>query len=84
MTLSGNFRLKPWLELTSTYSMINNSYTNIGLGFVAKAKWFQFFMMTDNVWGFIWPQATHNVNLRMGINLIFGCEKKTEETLIGG
>ena len=83
MTLSGNFRLKPWLELTSTYSMINNTYTNIGLGFVAKAKWFQFFMMTDNVWGFMWPQATHNVNMRMGINLIFGCKKKTEETLIG-
>lgn len=83
LTLSGNFRLKKWLEVTATYSIINNTYTNVGLGVVAKAKWFQFFMMTDNMWGFIWPQATHNVNFRMGINLIFGCEKQESKTLIG-
>jgi len=84
LTVSGNFRLKKWFETTVSYSMINNTYTNIGLGFTAKAKWFQFFMMTDNLWGMIWPQATHNVNFRMGINLVFGCKKKVNNTLIGG
>ncbi len=84
LTVSGNFRLKKWFEATASYSMINNTYSNIGLGFTAKAKWFQFFMMTDNVWGFIWPQATHNINFRMGMNLIFGCKKKENTTLIGG
>jgi hypothetical protein len=82
VTISGNFRLAKWFEGVASYSMINNSYSNVGLGFAAKAKWFQFFMMTDNVWGFIWPQATRNVNFRMGINLIFGCEKKVSTTLI--
>ena len=84
LTISGNFRLKKWFEVNASYSMINNTYTNIGLGFTAKAKWFQFFMMTDNLWGLIWPQATHNANFRMGINLIFGCKKKENTTLIGG
>lgn len=82
VTLSGNFRLKSWFEATASYSMINHSFTNVGIGFVAKAKWFQFFMMSDNVLGFIWPQATHNVNFRMGINLIFGCQKAESKTLI--
>lgn len=82
LTLSGNFRLTKWFEAVASYSMINNSYTNVGLGFSAKAKWFQFFMMTDNVWGFIWPQSTRNINFRMGINLIFGCDKKASTTLI--
>ncbi|MBN2667588.1 MAG: hypothetical protein JXR60_00035 [Bacteroidales bacterium] len=82
ITLSGNFRLTNWFESTVSYSMINNSYTNVGIGFSAKAKWFQFFMMTDNVLGFIWPQATRNVNFRMGINLIFGCNKQVSKTLI--
>jgi hypothetical protein len=47
---------------------------------VARAKWFQFFMISDNIWGFIWPQATQNVNFRMGINLVFGCKKKEVTT----
>ena len=80
LTLSGNFKINKWLETTASYSMINNTYSNIGLGFVAKAKWFQFFMISDNIWGFIWPQATQNVNFRMGINLVFGCKKKEDST----
>lgn len=84
LTLSGNFRLTKAIELVGSYSMINSTYNNVGLGFAMKAKWFQFFMMTDNVWGFVWPQSTQNVNFRMGINLIFGCKKETVSTLIGG
>jgi len=80
LTLSGNFRINKWLETTASYSMINNTYSNIGVGFVAKAKIFQFFMMSDNIWGFIWPQATQNINFRMGINLVFGCKKKESIT----
>lgn len=84
VTLSGNFRVTKWFEATASYSMINNSYSNVGLGWVAKAKWFQFFMMTDNLMGFILPQNTRNINFRMGMNLIFGCKKKETTTLIGG
>jgi hypothetical protein len=62
--------------------MNHNSYTDVGLALVAKAKWWQFFVSTDNVWGFVWPQSAHNVNYRMGINLIFGCDKKESNTLI--
>ncbi len=80
LTLSGNFKINTWLETTASYSMINNTYSNIGVGFVARAKWFQFFMMSDNVWGFIWPQATQNINFRMGINLVFGCKKEENST----
>ena len=84
VTLSGNFRLAKSFETVVSYSMINNSYTNVGLGFSAKAGPFQFFMMTDNLTGMIWPQYSRNFNFRMGINLQFMCkEKKAPTTLIG-
>ncbi len=82
LTLSANFRLARWFETVASYSIINNSYSNVGIGFAARAKWFQFFMMSDNVFGFIWPQSTRNINFRMGMNLIFGCKKKQNVTLI--
>jgi len=78
LTLSGNFRISKWLETVASYSMMHNSYTNIGLGFAIKGKWFQTYMITDNIFGSIWPQSTRNVNLRMGLNLIFGCKKKED------
>ncbi len=82
LTISGNFRVTKWFESAVSYSMNHNSYTDVGLALVAKAKWWQFFVSTDNVWGFVWPQSAHNVNYRMGINLLFGCDKKESNTLI--
>ena len=76
LTLSGNFRITRWFETVASYSMINNTYTNIGAGFAIKGKWFQTFIITDNIFGFIWPQSTRNINLRLGMNLVFGCKKK--------
>jgi len=83
LTLSGNFRLAKSFETVVSYSMINNSYINVGVGFVAKAGPFQFFMMTDNLTGMIWPQYGRNFNFRMGINLRFMCKKDGPATLIG-
>jgi len=84
LTLSGNFRLAKSFETVVSYSMINNSYTNVGIGFAAKAGPFQFFMMTDNLTAFVFPQYSRHFNFRMGINLKFGCKEKAgPKTLIG-
>jgi hypothetical protein len=48
---------------------------NLGLGFVVELKPFQFYAMSDNVLGFISPYDTRNINLRVGLNLSFGCDK---------
>jgi len=83
LTLSGNANLTKWFSAYLSYSMMYNSYTNVGVGLVAKGSIFQFFVVTDNVWGYIWPHNTRVINGRLGINLMFGCKKNSSTTLVG-
>ena len=81
-TLSANTRLTKWFGATISYSIMNSTYTNIGLALIFKVGPVQGFLASDNVVGFIWPQSTRNINLRMGLNLKFGCKKYEGTTLI--
>jgi len=81
LTISGNTNFKKWFSASLSYSIMNNSFTNLGLGLMAKAGFAQFYIVTDNIL-VIWPQATRTVNFRMGINLLFGCKIKENNSLI--
>ena len=71
---------------SASYSIFNRSFNNFGLGFSAKGGPTQFYMVSDNVLGMIFPASTKNLNLRMGVNICFGTvaskvkEKKWKET----
>lgn len=82
LTLSGNARFTKWFSSSISYTVQNNSFTNLGLGFALKFGWYQWYMASDNVLGFVWPQSTRNINLRMGLNMIFGCKKKENSTML--
>lgn len=82
ITLSGMANVKKWFSASLSYSIINNSFANVGAGLIFKTGPVQYFFITDNVLGSIWPQATRNLNLRLGINMMFGCKKKTSDALI--
>ncbi len=82
ITLSGLANLKKWFSASLSYSILNNSFNNVGAGIVFKGGPAQFFVVTDNVIGIIWPQSTRNLNVRLGINMLFGCNKKTSDALI--
>lgn len=82
LTLSANANIKKWFSPTLSYTIINNSFKQVGAGVLFKIPWFQFYIVTDNVCAIIWPEAARNVNFRMGINLLFGCDKKSSATLI--
>jgi hypothetical protein len=82
VTLSGNANLTKWFMGTLSYTVENNSFKQLGAGVLFKIPWFQFYIVTDNVNGFIWPQAARNVNFRLGINMLFGCDKKQTSTLV--
>ncbi len=45
LTLSGNFRLGGWFEAVTSLTAVNNTYDNIGVGFVMRGAIFQFFAM---------------------------------------
>lgn len=81
VTLSGNANFKKWFSASISYSIMNNSYTNLGIGLMAKAGFAQFYIVTDNILA-IWPQATQTINFRMGINLLFGCKTIENNSLI--
>ncbi|HOU97383.1 MAG TPA: DUF5723 family protein [Bacteroidales bacterium] len=82
LTLSGNAKFTKWLSTSVSYTVQNNSFTNVGLGFAMKFGFYQWYMVSDNVMGFIWPQSSRNFNLRMGLNMIFGCKKKENSTML--
>ncbi len=79
VTLSGNFKLTRWFEAVASWSMINDVYNNVGVGFITRLGPIQLFMISDNALGVVIPQSTQNINLRMGINLAFGRQKKEEK-----
>lgn len=82
ITLSANANLKKWFAPTLSYTVENNSFKQMGAGVLFKIPWMHFYLVTDNVFGFIWPEASRNVNFRLGINLLFGCDKKSSSTLV--
>jgi hypothetical protein len=81
-TLSGNAQFAKWFSTSLSYTVQNNSFKQVGLGFALKFGWNQWYMVSDDIFGFIFPQATRTINLRMGINMIFGCKKKENSTML--
>ncbi len=81
LTISGNTNFKKWFSASMSYSIMNNSFANIGIGLMAKAAFAQFYIVTDNILA-IWPQATRTINFRMGVNLLFGCKTKDSNSMI--
>ncbi len=57
--------------VTANYSIINRSYLNLGVGFVANFEPLQVYFVTDNVYGIIFPNKVRYANFHFGINFIF-------------
>lgn len=82
ITISGNAKFTKWFSGNVSYTVQNNSFKHLGLGFALKFGFYQWYMVSDNIFGFIFPQSTRNVNLRMGLNMMFGCKKKETSTML--
>ena len=78
-TLSLNTRPVKWLSTSVSWSYHNYTLNNLGLGFGLQSRNFQYYMVSDNVSGLIWPQTTRGVNLRFGFNFFFGCKNTPKE-----
>ncbi|MBN2212819.1 MAG: hypothetical protein JW723_01125 [Bacteroidales bacterium] len=76
LTITGTWRPYYWFAATASWSYFHRSINNIGAGIVLGRNPVQFYLVSDNVPGFIWPQSTKNLNLRFGFNMIFGCREK--------
>jgi len=60
---------------SASYSMINRSYLNLGLGIVANLNPLQIYIATDNIIGIIVPESARFANIHIGINFVFKEDK---------
>ena len=79
ITLSANAYVLNSISASLSYSMMNGSFANIGFGLGLRGGPFQFYLVSDNVSGMLLPHKTQSLNLRFGMNFMFGCRNKTNE-----
>jgi outer membrane protein OmpA-like peptidoglycan-associated protein len=84
LCISFNNRVGRWFSASVSYSMLNRSYNNVGLGLAFTGP-VQFYVVSDNILSFlvfdkyksdnssfVVPAYSHNLNLRFGINITLG------------
>ena len=79
VTLSANVYVLKAISASLSYSIMNNSYSNIGLGLGLRGGPVQFYLISDGIPGMFLPHKTHSTNFHFGLNLIFGCNKGNKE-----
>ncbi len=72
VTLSAGSDINHWLSASVSYSLMNNHFNNLGMGFSVRRRAFNFYMVSDNILSTIVPHRKRNVNVWLGINLAFG------------
>ncbi|MGF7141264.1 DUF5723 family protein [Roseimarinus sediminis] len=72
VTLSGNALFLNAISVSASYSIIGNSYTNLGLGAAFKAGPVQFFIATDNLLAITSPLSAQHMNASFGFNFMLG------------
>jgi hypothetical protein len=82
LTLAGNYSPLPYLHGTLSYSIMNNRFDQLGFGislgngpmhFYIVSDHIPVFYVRDSASGLIWPYSAQTMNIRLGMNLIFGC-----------
>lgn len=75
LTLRASVDLAERILATVSWSYLNNTIRNLGIGLAYHGKGFQFHAVTDNLTGFFYPFNTRSINLRVGMNVMFGCPR---------
>lgn len=87
LTLTAISRPVEWFSASLSYSLMDRWFTNLGFGIVLGNKSQQFYFVTDNIpinyvreleSGLLWPFSARTMNLRFGINIIFGCKQERD------
>jgi hypothetical protein len=88
LTFSMNYIPVPAVAASISYTIMNNKFNQVGAGLALGNKGVQFYIVTDNIvgrftkdtgTGLIWPYNARMISLRVGLNLIFGCNEKEKK-----
>ncbi len=80
LVLSGNIQLKNWLSFTANYSMYARSFGNIGAGVSLRLGPIQWFMVSDNLLGYLDPMGSKNFHFATGMSVLIGKERERSES----
>lgn len=72
LSLTANAMLGKFFSVTGSYSAISGTYDNLGLGIALRLGFLQFYMVNDNLLALADPAKAQFVNVRFGMNLLFG------------
>lgn len=75
-TASANVLLLEGISLTGSYSIMESTFDNLGLGIGFRGGPFQLYAVSDNIFSPFYPSQARNMNLRVGINFIFNDREK--------
>jgi hypothetical protein len=89
ITMSANANLSNILSASLSYTLTNHRYDNFGAGLAVRAGTCQFYIMSDRIpvyWNkivsdkndIVLPANWNTINLRLGLNLVFGNHVKTK------
>ncbi|OFX82832.1 MAG: hypothetical protein A2W99_14315 [Bacteroidetes bacterium GWF2_33_16] len=78
-TLSANTTLWNKFSAALSWSYLNNTYKNVGLGLAWHGRGLQLHMVTDNLLGIFKPFDARNLNLRFGFSLLLGCPRNKKD-----
>ena len=76
LTFMGQYKPLENVQLTASYTLQYNSFTNFGLGLVVGKDPVQIYIISTNIPGFFDPLNTQSLNLRFGLNILLGCNLK--------
>jgi hypothetical protein len=67
------------LETSLSWSYMNRSALNLGVGIAYGRSPLQFYIVSDNMLAPLFPMSTKNLNLRFGLNINLGCSARKED-----
>ena len=75
-TASANAALSKKFSLSASYSVMESTFDNLGMAVAYRIGSVQLYTASDNLISLFRPASASNMNLRVGINLIFQDEAK--------
>jgi hypothetical protein len=81
-TFSANFKPLKTLSASLSYSAMNREYKNVGLGLSYRLGPIQLYVVTDNIYTAFMPKNSKIVNVMMGFNMVFGCNKRDNYSML--
>ncbi|MDP4188340.1 MAG: DUF5723 family protein, partial [Bacteroidota bacterium] len=74
LTFSANTNVSDFLTTSLSYTLINSSFNNIGLGIGLQSRNFLFHFISDNMLAPFY-KSSRNFDVRFGFSFLFGCPK---------